>query len=93
MIDVETLHQHGVLGGDHVIVVVLRELHPQAIGRLAGFAMADVVGKNDVELRDVERLSRSKQHIGKDRVQQGMSIPPVPWSSRITLSVWPDASR
>src|SRR5579859_3875833 len=36
--------------------------------------MADVVGKNDVELRDVERLSRPKQHIRKDRVQQGMSI-------------------
>ena len=75
MINVQAVHQHGVLGGDHVVVVVLRELHAQAVGGLARFAMADVVGKNDVELRDIERLSGPKKHVGKDRVEQGMGIP------------------
>ena len=74
MIDVEALDQHGVLGGDHVVIVVLREVHAQAVGRLARFAVADVVGQNDVELRDIERLAGPEKHVGKDRVEQGMGI-------------------
>jgi hypothetical protein len=35
-------------------------VHAQAIGRLAGFAVADVVGKDDEKLRDVERLTGPK---------------------------------
>ncbi len=76
MIDVEAVHQHGVLGGDHVVIVVLREVHAQAIGRLARFAVADVVGKNDVEPGDVEGLAGPEEHVGKDRVKKRMRVPP-----------------
>ena len=50
MIDVEALHQHGVLGRHHVVIVVLREVHAQTVGRFARFAVPDVVRKNEVEL-------------------------------------------
>ena len=32
MIDVEAFGEHGVLAGDHIVVVVLREVHTEAVG-------------------------------------------------------------
>jgi hypothetical protein len=74
MVDVETVEEHGVLGGDHIVVVVVRKVHPQTIGRLAGFPVADVVRQDNVELRDVERLAGAEENIGKDRIEQGMGV-------------------
>ena len=74
MIDVQAVDQHGVLGGHHVVIVVVREAHAQAVGGLARFAVADVVGKDDVELGDVERLAGPEEDVGKDRIEQGMGI-------------------
>ena len=74
MIDMEAIDQHGVLGGDHVVIVVVREVHAQAVGRLARLAVADVVGKDDVELRDIERLPGPEENVGKDRVEKGMGV-------------------
>jgi hypothetical protein len=74
MIDVEALDQHGVLRGHHVVIVVLREVHAQTVGRFARFAVPDVVRKNDVELRDIEGLAGAKEHVGKHRVKKGMGI-------------------
>src|ERR1700751_1053804 len=47
MVDVESINQHGVLRGDHVVVVIVRKVHAQAVGGFAGFAVPDVVGKAD----------------------------------------------
>ena len=74
MIDVEALNQHGVLRGHHVVIVVLRKVHAQTVGRFARFAVADVVRKNDVELRDIEGLAGAKEHVGKHGIKQGMGI-------------------
>ena len=74
MIDMEAIDQHSVLGGDHVVIVVVRKVHTQAVGRLARLAMTDVVGKDDVILRDIEGLPRSEENVGKDRVEKGMGV-------------------
>ena len=39
--------EHQVLAAHHVVVVVLREMHAQAVGGLGDFAVADVVGQDD----------------------------------------------
>ena len=74
MIDVEALDQHGVLGRDHVVIVVVREVHTQSVGRLARFAVADVVRQDDVEPCDVEGLAGPEEHVGKDRVEKRVRI-------------------
>jgi hypothetical protein len=76
MIDMEAIHQHFVLGGDHVVIVVLREVHAQAVGRLTRLAVPDIVRQDDIELGDIEWLAGSEEHIGKHWVEQGMSAAP-----------------
>ena len=48
VIDVEAFEEHGVLAGDHVVVVVVGEAHAEAVAGLAGLAVADVVGEDEV---------------------------------------------
>jgi hypothetical protein len=74
MIDMETIDQHGVLGGDHVVIGLVREAHAQTVGGLARFAVADVVGQDDVELRNIERLTGPEENVGKGGVEQGMGV-------------------
>lgn len=70
----EAVDEHGVLGGDHVVVVVLGEVHVEAVGGLAGFAVADVVGEDDEVFGDVEGLAGAEEDVGEGGVHQGMSV-------------------
>jgi len=54
-----------MLGGDHVVIVVLRKVRAQAVTRLAGFSVADVVGKDDEVTRGVEKLSGTEEDVSK----------------------------
>ena len=70
VVDVQAFEEHGVLGPNHVVVIVLGEVHAEAVGGLAGLAVADVVGEDDEELGDVERLAGAEEDVGEDRVEQ-----------------------
>jgi len=74
MVDVETVGEHGVLGGDHVVVVVLREVHVEAVGGFAGVALADVVGEDDEEFCDVEWLARAEEDVGEDGIEERVGV-------------------
>jgi hypothetical protein len=75
VIDVQSIQQHGVLAGDHVVVVVGGKVGVQAVGGLGGLAVADIVGQDQIKLRNVERLPWPEEHVGEHRVQQRRSIP------------------
>jgi len=74
VVDVEAVEEHGVLGGDHVVVVVLGEAHVEAVGGFGGIAVADVVGEDDEELRDVEGLAGAEEDVGEDGVEQRVGV-------------------
>ena len=74
VIDVQAVGEHGVLGGDHVVVVVVGEVHAEAVGGLAGLAVADVVGEDDEVFGDVEGLAGAEEDVGEDRVEEGVSV-------------------
>ena len=69
VVDVEAVGEHGVLAGDHVVVVVLGEVHAEAVGGLGGLAVADVVGEDEEELGDVEGLAGAEEDVGEDGVR------------------------
>jgi hypothetical protein len=73
MVDVQIVDEHLVLRADHVVVGVARELHAEAVRRLAGLAVADVVGEDDEIPGNVERLARAEEDVGEDGVEQGVS--------------------
>lgn len=70
VIDVEAFGEHGVLGRDHVVIVVLGELHAEAVGGFGGLAVADVIGEDEEILCDVEGLARAEEHVGEDGVEE-----------------------
>ena len=74
MVDVEAFDEHGVLGGDHVVIVVLGEVHAEAVGGFAGLAVADVVGEDEVVLGDVEGLAGAEEDVGEDGVEEGVGV-------------------
>ena len=59
-----------MLQADHVVVAVAREPHAEAVRRLAGLAVPDVVGEDDEVPGNVERLARAEEDVGEDRVEQ-----------------------
>src|SRR5215471_11210515 len=61
------------MGGDHVVVVVLREMRVHPITWLRGFSVADAVGKNDVVACNVKKLSGSVQCARKIRDEELMA--------------------
>ena len=75
MIDMKAIDQHSVLRGDHVAVVIVREAHAQAVRWLTRFAMSDVIRKNNVKLRDVERLARTEENARENRIEQRIRAP------------------
>ena len=72
VIDVETFEEHGVLAGDHVVVVVLGEFHAEAVGGFGGFAVADVVGEDEEVLGDVEGLAGAEEDVREDGIEEGV---------------------
>jgi hypothetical protein len=63
MIDVQPILDKQVLRTHHVVVIVAGKLHVQAVRGFARFAVADLVGKDEVVALHIERLSGAKQHI------------------------------
>ena len=47
-VDPEPLDQHPPLRLDHVVIIIFREMHPHPVARLGRFAVADIVGEDDV---------------------------------------------
>jgi hypothetical protein len=69
VIHTEAFRDELMLRGHHVVIIVLRKFHAQAVTGLARFSMANVVGDDDVVARDVELATRSEQHSGENRIQ------------------------
>ena len=57
VIDLEAVGHERVLGGDHVLVAVVRELGAHPVARLGRAAVADIVGENHEVRGRVERLA------------------------------------
>ena len=57
--------EHAFLRGDHVVVIVAREIHPHPVARLGRTAVAEVVGQDHIGFRQIERLARAVQLIGE----------------------------
>jgi hypothetical protein len=70
MVDVQAIDEHLVLRADHVVVGVAGELHAEAVGRLTGLTVADVVGEDDEVPGNVEGLAGAEEDGGEDRVKQ-----------------------
>ena len=70
MVDVQAVDEHLVLRADHVVVGVAGELHAEAVGRLTGLTVADVVGEDDEVPGNVEGLAWAEEDVGEDRVEQ-----------------------
>ena len=65
MVDAESINEQAVLGFEHVEIPVPRELRAKSVTGLARLAVTDVVRRDDVELRGVERLPRPEQLAGE----------------------------
>jgi hypothetical protein len=74
VIDMKAFHEHGVLAGDHVVVVVLGEVHAKAVGGFGGLAVADVVGEDEEIFGDVEGLTGAEEDVGEDGVEEGVGV-------------------
>ena len=64
------LGQHPPLRLDHVVIIVGGKAHPQAVARLGGAAMADIVGQDDIIAADVERLAGAVELVGELRCEE-----------------------
>ncbi len=62
VIDVQTFEQHAVLRADHVVVVVAREAHVEAVRGPGAFALTYVVGKNQEVVGDIEWLPGAEKN-------------------------------
>ena len=74
VVDVEAFEEHGVLAGDHVVVVVLGEVHAEAVGGLGGLAVADVVGEDEEVFGDVEGLAGAEEDVGEDGIEERVGV-------------------
>ena len=70
MIHAEALAEKLIVRGNHVVVVILREMSVHPVAGLRRFAVTDAVGKNDEVAIRIEELSWTKQFSGKDRLQE-----------------------
>ena len=62
-----------VLRLDHVVIIIIRETHAQAVARLGRAAVADTVGQDDVVAGEVERLAGPVKLVGELRREE---LPP-----------------
>src|SRR5438552_17541350 len=70
MIHPQALVEKLIVRGDHVVVVVLREMSMPPVAGLRGFSVADAVGKNDEVAIRVQELSRTEELTGKLRLHE-----------------------
>ncbi len=70
MVHAEAFLEQFVLRRDHVVVVVLRKVGVHPVARLAGFSVADVVGKDDEVAGGVEQLAGAEEDVGKLRGEE-----------------------
>ena len=87
MVDMQAVDEHLVLRADHVVVGVAGELHAEAVGRLAGFAVADVVGEDDEVFGDVEWWPGPNRTSEKTGFNSEWALPPVPCRSNGVIDV------
>ena len=73
MIDLQTVGQQPVLGLDHILISVARELGVHAVAGLARSPSAETVGQDDVVSVGVKKLARAKQFAGEGRGQHGLA--------------------
>jgi hypothetical protein len=66
MVYVQAVEEHLVLRADHVVIVILGEVHAEAVGGFGGFAVADVVGEDEEVFVDVEGLAGAEEDAGED---------------------------
>ena len=65
-----------VLQRHHVRVFVAREMRMEPVAGLAGFAVADVVGKNQEIFVGVEQLAGTEERSGEDGLKKTVASPP-----------------
>jgi len=58
-----------VLRANHVVIGVPGKLHAEAVGGLAGLAVADVVGQDDEVFFDIKRLVGAEEDVRKNGVE------------------------
>ncbi len=75
MVDPQSFFDEFVLERDHVRVFVMREMRMEAVAGLAGFAVADVVGKNQKIFVGVEQLAGSEKHSSEDGLKKTVASP------------------
>jgi hypothetical protein len=59
----------------------------------AAEAARDVVGEDEEKLGDVGGLSGAERGSENLEAVREWALPPVPWSRKMALSMWPAASR
>ena len=60
---IEALGEHPVLGLHHVVIIIARERGTHPVARLGTVAMAQIVGRDHIIARKVQRLPRPEQFI------------------------------
>ncbi len=75
MVDSQSFFNEFVLKGDHVRVFVAREMRMEAVAGLTGFAVANVVGKNQKILVGVEKLTGPEKHSSENRLKKILALP------------------
>src|SRR6267378_4495633 len=74
IVDAQSFLDEFVLEGDHVRIFVAGEMCIEAVAGLAGFAVADVVGKNQEIFVGVEQLAGAEERSGEDRLKKRVAF-------------------
>src|SRR6202171_4183513 len=69
----EALAEKLAVRGNHVVIVVLREVSMQPVAGLRGFPVTNAVGKNDVVAIRIQELPGSEKLPGKLRLEELLS--------------------
>jgi len=74
VVDAQSFFDEFVLEGDHVRIFVAGEMRMEAVAGLAGFAVADVVGKNQEIFVGVEQLAGAEEGSGEDGLKKRVAF-------------------
>jgi len=74
VVDAQSFFDEFVLEGDHVRIFVAGEMCMEAVAGLAGFAVADVVGKNQEIFVGVEQLAGAEERSGEDGLKKRVAF-------------------